>query len=377
MDTVTLDSFRQNRLFSGLDASAWERVRPFLRLEDYTPGEVIFEEGDEGDSIYLIGSGAVRISKEGRGAQQETLSVLGVDDHFGELAAFSRAPRSARATAVDDLTVARLERGGLEMLMQTSALPVVENLARGLIDRLRRTDDHFVAELLTAERLSLIGSMAEMIIHDVTNLLNPAHGYLQLLRKRAEDPVVIRYINGTCRSLQQVLDMLQELKDFSKGNALELRLERFDLRDLLAEIDEQYLSSLPPRITVQREIAHGGPIVADRRRLSRVLINLCKNAVEAMPDGGSLRLQSWEDDEGVAIAVTDTGCGIPPELLPRIFEPFVTHGKRNGTGLGMAIVRSVIEMHEGRITLESTVGVGTTVRIWLPLPPAGSVAGSR
>ena len=100
MDTVTLDSFRQNRLFSGLDASAWERVRPFLRLEDYTPGEVIFEEGDEGDSIYLIGSGAVRISKEGRGAQQETLSVLGVDDHFGELAAFSLAPRSARATAV-------------------------------------------------------------------------------------------------------------------------------------------------------------------------------------------------------------------------------------------------------------------------------------
>jgi signal transduction histidine kinase len=371
VDSNPLDPYRNNRLLSGLDPAAWDRVRAHLWLEHFDPREVIFEEGDAGDWLYLIGSGVVRISKAGRGGQQETLTFLEAGDHFGELAAFNVAPRSARASAVDDLSVARLERAGLEALMQATPLPVIENLSRALIERLRITDEHFVAELLTAERLSLIGSMADMIIHDATNLLSPAHGYLQLLRDCTDDPSAVHYINGTYRSLQQVLDMLQELRDFSGGASLVLRPERFELRELLEEIDEQYLSSLSPEIEVHRRIAQEGSIIADRRRLSRVLINLCKNAVEAMPGGGQLSLHTSNSEEGIAIEIVDTGCGIPPELLPRIFEPFVTHGKRNGTGLGMAIVRSIIDMHGGRISLESTVGTGTTVRIWLPMGLGG------
>ena len=376
MQSIPLDAFRNNRLFTGLDPAAWDRVRAHVRLEQFGPGEVVFEEGDVGDWLYLIGSGVVRISKAGRGDQQETLCFLEAGDHFGELAAFNFAPRSARATAVDDLSVARLDRAGLEELMQATPLPVVENLSRALIERLRITDEHFVAELLTAERLSLIGSMADMIIHDATNLLSPAHGYLQLLRECTDDASAMHYINGTYRSLQQVLDMLQELRDFSGGASLVLRPERFELRELLDEIDEQYLSCLPPDIEVQRGMAGEVAIVADRRRLSRALINLCKNAVEAMPGGGRLRLRSSSGD-GVSIEIVDTGCGIPPELLPRIFEPFVTHGKRNGTGLGMAIVRSIIDMHGGTIALESTVGVGTTARVWLPLSAGEDGSGGQ
>lgn len=371
MESPSLDLFRQNQLFIGVDPSAWDEVRPHLRLERYGPGEVIFHEGEEGDWLYLIGSGVVRISKAGRGGQQETLTLLEADDFFGDLAAFNLAPRSARATAVDEVTAARLDRAGLEALMKTSPLPVAESLSRGLIRRLRMTNEHFVAELLTAERLSLLGTMAGTIAHDMINALNGPFGYLQLLREDPHDPDAAYYVEKTSNSLRQMLDMLQELLDFSRGSSFVLRLEQFELRELLDIVDEQYLSSLPRHFEVQREIAYGGPIVADRMRLSRVLINLCKNAVEAMPGGGRLQLKSGKGEEGVLITITDSGCGIPPELLPRVFEPFVTHGKQNGTGLGMAIVRSIIDAHGGTISLHSTVGEGTAVRIRLPMAGRG------
>lgn len=370
MEASPLDLFRQNDLFRGLEPWGWEVVRPYLRMEQFPPDTVIFNEGETGDSLYLIGSGVVRISKMGRGGQQETLSLLEAGDYFGDLAAFNIAPRSARATAVNQVTAATLERSGLEVLMKAAPLAVVENLSRGLIQRLRATDEHLVAELLAAERLSLVGAMAGSIVHDLINLLNPAQGYIQLLRRRGPDPAATRWIDGIERSMRQALDMLQELLEFHRGSTPALRLERVELGELIEQIDEQYLCSLAPLVEVRRDLEYAGPIVVDTLRLSRVIINLCKNAAEAMRDGGVLRLATSYDGEWVTIAISDTGCGIPPEILPRIFDAFVTHGKQNGTGLGMAIARSVIEAHGGTISVESAVGEGTTVRVRLPLAMA-------
>jgi signal transduction histidine kinase len=104
----------------------------------------------------------------------------------------------------------------------------------------------------------------------------------------------------------------------------------------------------------------------DLGRFVRVLLNLIKNSVEAMPKGGVLRLELLQLENTAIFRVADTGGGIPPELLPKIFEPFVTYGKSKGTGLGMAIVKSVVEAHGGIIEIRSKVGVGTTVEITLP-----------
>ena len=104
----------------------------------------------------------------------------------------------------------------------------------------------------------------------------------------------------------------------------------------------------------------------DTTQLQQVLVNLAKNAAQAMTTGGTLTLQTGENSDGVWVSVTDTGGGIPQEQINRIFEPFYTT-KKKGTGLGLMIVQRIVRAHDGRIELESNVGRGTTFRVWLPL----------
>jgi len=104
----------------------------------------------------------------------------------------------------------------------------------------------------------------------------------------------------------------------------------------------------------------------DPTQIQQVLVNLVKNAMQAMSTGGTLTLQTGEGMDGVWVSVTDTGGGIPQEQINRIFEPFYTT-KEKGSGLGLMIVQRIIRAHDGRIDLESHVGRGTTFRVWLPL----------
>ena len=104
----------------------------------------------------------------------------------------------------------------------------------------------------------------------------------------------------------------------------------------------------------------------DSMQLQQVLLNLIKNAMQAMTRGGTLTLQTGENDDGAWLSVADTGGGIPQEQINRIFEPFYTT-KKKGSGLGLMIVQRIVRAHNGRIELESHVGRGTTFRIWLPL----------
>jgi signal transduction histidine kinase len=140
----------------------------------------------------------------------------------------------------------------------------------------------------------------------------------------------------------------------------------------LNDVVEKTLALLQPELdnrelTVQTRLARqltGTPI--DATQMQQVLVNLVKNAMHAMTRGGTLTLQTGEGDDGVWVSVSDTGGGIPPEQINRIFEPFYTTKKR-GTGLGLMIVQRIVRAHGGRIELESHVGRGTTFRIWLPL----------
>jgi two-component system, NtrC family, sensor kinase len=112
---------------------------------------------------------------------------------------------------------------------------------------------------------------------------------------------------------------------------------------------------IPPEIVLE----------ADREQIERVFINLFVNAVDAMPGGGTLTVRA-EEDGGVTVRVTDTGGGILPEALEKIFEPFFS-SKERGTGLGLAIVFGIVQRHRGTIRVESAVGAGTTFTLTLPL----------
>ena len=104
----------------------------------------------------------------------------------------------------------------------------------------------------------------------------------------------------------------------------------------------------------------------DATQLQQVLVNLVKNAMQAMTTGGVLTLQTGETSDGVWVSVADTGGGVPQEQINRIFEPFYTT-KKKGSGLGLMIVQRIVSAHNGRVEVESNVGRGATFRVWLPL----------
>jgi signal transduction histidine kinase len=140
----------------------------------------------------------------------------------------------------------------------------------------------------------------------------------------------------------------------------------------LNDVVEKTLELLMPEIenrgvTVKTKLARNltaTPI--DATQMQQVLVNLVKNAAQAMTRSGTLTLQTGESGDGVWLSVSDTGGGIPQEQINRIFEPFYTT-KKKGSGLGLMIVQRIVRAHGGKIELESRIGHGTTFRIWLPL----------
>lgn len=332
----------------------------------FEAGEIIFREGDLAECLFLIDSGSVRISKEGRGSQQETLKYFEAGDFFGEMGLYGHTTRSARATAVGPVVVGCLDRDVFEDLLHSTPVQLVENLLKESVSRLRDTDTHFIQEVLEAERLSLVGSMLSTIVHDIRGPLSIIRGAADLLSGDLPDSKRIKYTDMLRRGVDRIADMTQELLDYSRGTT-HLNLESVSPKDLIGELEEEVLQSLVASgIQVHFAIGYDEPIPVDRRRFFRVLHNIVKNAAEAMPGGGTLTITVEQADETAVFQVRDTGVGIPPDVLPTIFEPFVTHGKAGGTGLGMAIVESVVVAHRGRIRVDSSPGEGTCFTIELP-----------
>lgn len=359
-------SLHSNRLLQGLSRAALEHLLPIVQPIAVDEDEVVFDEGDPADYLYLIESGTVRISKRGRGGGQETLSYLEEGDFFGEMAFLDPEPRSARATACRRTLLGRIDQQGYRRLLERAPLETTINLNNQIIRRLRQTNAHFIQTVLEAERLNLIGSMAGGILHDLKNPISVILGATSLLEEATSEEARARYTRMIRRSLDHMLAMTQELLDFARG-ASSLDLSPTPIVSLLANLDEQILVSLPDvGIRVDVQLSWHGELLIDRHRFGRVLVNIIKNAREAMPEGGALSLSVKHEGELVVFEISDTGVGIPSAILDRIFEPFVTYGKANGTGLGMAMARSVIEAHNGRISVTSTPGVGTTFRVTVP-----------
>ena len=311
----------------------------------------------------------MRISKRGRGGQQETLTYLEAGDFFGEMALYDPEPRSAQATAAEATRLGRIGEPGFAQLLALAPGEISTNLTREIIKRLRNANTHFIHQMMEAERLSLVGSMASSIIHDFKNPMSVIQNAAELLTERTHDPQMVRFARMIRRSADRMLGMTQEILDYSRGTT-SLHLESVAIDQLLEELDDQAFLRLPlTGIRVEKQIHYEGELHVDRSRFVPLLLNIIKNAAEAMPEGGVCRFSVEGRGDKVVFSIADTGCGIPEELLPRIFEPFVTHGKPEGTGLGMAIATAVVEAHQGTITVESKPGAGTTFDIAIPKGP--------
>lgn len=360
--------FYGNLLFKGIAAEELEQLDLVIEECSFGANQVVFREGEEGQCLFLVAEGAVRIAKEGRGGKQETLVIKEPGSFFGEMALLDGHNRSASATAEKPTVLGRVDRDGLDRFLEHSP-GAARHFMRVLMKQLRTANSKFIRDLIDNERLSLIGSMMTSIVHDIRNpiatismvgdyLVNRNDSTLKELGKLTETAVI------------QMQSMIQELLDYSRG-ASKAVLEKTTVAEIVDNLDEQILDRLTRRgASVFRDIGYAGEIHVDRGRFLRLLLNIVKNAEEAIPQDGSLTLRTRLDGNFVKFEVQDNGCGIPPEILPKIFEPFVTHGKTKGTGLGMAIAKSMVEAHNGQIWLDSRQGEGTTCHISLPKSPS-------
>jgi signal transduction histidine kinase len=331
-----------NALFKGVSPSVLVVAESVTDLVHFSAHETIFEQGAPGDYLYLVIGGSVRIRKHTAEGPAESVFQLRAGEFFGDMALFDPAGRSAEAQAIERSVLGRIDYQGLEQLLQVAPIELHRNLLQNAIRRLRDADRHFFKAMIKAERLSLLGTMLGTMIHDFRNPMSVIMGATDILEERFPEPEVHRWTGKIHRAAVQMREMAEEVLEFSRGT-LTLRREPVTIARLLAMLDEQILDQLPRLgIEVVREVAYEGRLSIDPNRFARLLVNLIKNSTEAMPHGGVLRIAVRRTDDVLTVAVSDTGCGIPPEVLPTIFEPFVTYGKAGGTGLGMAIVKSVV-----------------------------------
>ena len=355
-----------NRLFTGIPRELLNEIGSDMDLLRYDAGDVIFNEGETGDCLYLVCEGAICISKMGRGGKQETLGFIHPGNFFGEMALIDGQPRSAQATAVETTVLGRVDHASFERIVAIAPRDLHMNFLRSVVERLRGLNSHFIEELMRSERLALVGTMSNSIIHDIKNPIQIIRSCAEMLQRKVSDPVVKEFTDAIDRAVVNMLDMTQELLDFARGQT-SVQLKRLSVHTVMNELDAQMTRIIPDEVVLMREVGCNDEIMADAGRLARMLLNLVKNSIEAMQNGGILRIAVKRREGNVVFRVSDTGCGIEPELQVKIFEPFVTFGKSKGTGLGMAIVKSAIEAHGGTIAIQSEVGVGTAIEVSVPV----------
>jgi two-component system cell cycle sensor histidine kinase/response regulator CckA len=221
-------------------------------------------------------------------------------------------------------------------------------------------------QLVRQEKLAVLGELAGGVGHELRNPLgaikNSAY-FLNMVLERP-DPEIKETLGILEKEVANCERIIAGLLDFARARApLRRKVKIADvLQEVLSAID------VPGNITMKNRVAKSLPIIlADPDQLTQVFGNIILNAVQAMPAGGELLIKSeTSEPEWIAVSVTDTGGGIPPENLRKIFEPLFT-GKAKGIGLGMAITRTFVEGHGGSIEVRSRVGKGSTFTVRLPL----------
>jgi PAS domain S-box-containing protein len=289
------------------------------------------------DSAERVAAIKRRAIETGEAIRQEVLVVADGGTNIYDLAVF---PHRGSAEGVSEIT--------------TVAIDVTER---------RRLED----ALAERERLASVGMAASILAHEIGNPLNNMFLNAQVLERRSRrlelDESVATGLQTIMGEIRRLNTLLKEFRSLSRRETLDLRLT--DVAAVLGFVIDATVVGLP-NVRVLRDFHADLCIQGDADKLTQIFLNLCKNACEAMPEGGTLTIRALQQDGSLVVEIEDTGPGIPPDL--NVFEAFRTT-KDQGTGLGLPIVRQLVSAHAGNVTYSSTPGEGTTFRVILPARP--------
>jgi signal transduction histidine kinase len=269
--------------------------------------------------------------------------------------------------------VQQLDRAAAEVARQNYACRVSVD-SQDELGRLAKTFNAMCAsiqnarnELIRQERIATIGRLSSSIVHDLRNPLAAVYGGAEMLVDTELAPQQTKRLAGNIyRASRQIKELLQELLDVSRGKTEGAEQCR------LYEVAAAGMDAVRPiadarRVDLVLDIPRDIELPLERARMERVFLNLIGNAIEAMPDGGIVRIGATVKNGSVEVSVQDNGPGIAASIRERLFQPFVTAGKKNGLGLGLALSRQTVLDHGGDMWVHSDAAAGTTFSFRLPV----------
>jgi signal transduction histidine kinase len=380
--------------FRYLVSTGREALSDVLTEERYEAGEIIVQEGDAGDTMFIIWSGRAAVVK-GDLRASTLLGYRQPGEIIGEMALLEDQPRSASIVAMEPLRLLSIKRDDFQRLLDTN--PAV---GRSLLDilsaRLRAADEarnrrtmneqqlqKRVSELQT-ENEHLLRSQqlrqetSDLIVHDLRNPLGNMYTAIKMLElvlpeeTLRENQQLFDIAEANCERMQRLVDDLLDVAQMEEGN-IDLELTETDLAALVQTIIRRtWVTMKRDQITLNIDLDPNLPhLWLDAEKMDRVISNLFDNALKHTVVGGQISIEARQRVDHIEISLTDSGPGIPPEDRERIFERFAqvaSHKTRSrGFGLGLVFCRLAIQAHSGRIWVEpGKEGVGSRFVIWLP-----------
>ncbi len=382
------DFIRNVYFFNGLTDDEILSIGNVCHKQTLNTGEIICKEGSEANRFFIILSGAVEVWKDYYQKEPDMLAVHGPGHLFGEMALVDELPRSATVIAREKTELLYIYRDDFQRIIKENS-SIALSIMKSVSAMIRKSNESFVEglreknrkleiaykelqeaqeELLRSERLSAVGKFSSLILHDIRNPLSVIRGYAEMICFNVKDT---ERIKTSARKIVNEADRINhianELLDYSKGE-IRLNISIVKLDELITQLIESISEKFKTHgITIIRDVSFKGPVLLDKERISRMLYNLADNSRKAMPEGGILKIKVFSKGKTLYFEVTDTGVGMNREMQKNIFEPFISYSKSGGTGLGMCIVKSIVDAHEGRLSLLSKEAKGTKFRIAIPI----------
>jgi hypothetical protein len=357
---VERTSSRVNEIVRGITARLADRDN-FLIGSLHAPSTVRVQGGRE--------------MPDGRPVSSQLLQRLGVGDFVavplvaeGKPVGLLLADNAITGRPIEEDDVGVLELLGMQAGLAIERARLIGELETQVASLEKATQEirENQERLLRTERLSAVGEMAARVVHEIRNPLVAIGGFARsLLREVPPQDTKRESIQIIVDEVRRLETIVREVLDYSRPAVP--RIGRVDLAQLATEALDLLRWEVDDAGVVGRVDAESGlaPAAADRNQMFQALVNVMRNAVHAMPHGGTLTLRVREVPGGIELAVEDTGIGIPADVRGRIFEPFFTT-KATGSGLGLTIASQIIADHRGEIHVDSQVGSGTTVYLRLP-----------
>ncbi|OHD14604.1 MAG: hypothetical protein A2086_15640 [Spirochaetes bacterium GWD1_27_9] len=377
---------KKTQIFFNLHEDEFREIAEIAVENSYASDIIIFKENEVADAFYIIVSGVVEILKKGENGQQEILATRHDGDVFGEMAVIDELPRSASIKSKTDLKLLKLDKEPFNKLLRNFSHISIE-IARSICSTVRSTNSNYITDLekrnkqlevaytklkktqdalIRAEKLSVIGKFASLIIHDIKNPMSNIRAYSELIKmSNPENEKIQKSTNVIMNEVDRLTKMTSDLLEFSRGE-LNLNKTPTNLSSLIETLIDTVIEDVKKRdIKIIFSEKIDTVVFVDVEKIQRVFFNLVSNSADAILSGGTINIKVKEEDKWIKWTIQDNGIGMETEVLQKIFEPFFTNKKR-GTGLGMAIVKSIIESHNGMIKVFSKKDTGTRFEIYLP-----------